>query len=169
MLSIVAARRIGAIHLIVRSPSDSKSQRACATGVAALWCKDAASSRGLFEMMDGPFLSMVILLRWQNRCMSRGFVVSNFTQPSLTAYDSRARKAINILTRPPLPPLPKGGRRRAPCGCREVRHASAGGQASVGLVKTRPTLLSTEAAPLARKRVVDFNNGTVPRGRIDIS
>ena len=46
----------------------------------------------------------VILLCWQNRCLSRGLVVSNFKQPSLTAYDSRARKAIKHLD--PTPPTP---------------------------------------------------------------
>ena len=124
-------------------------------------------------LRKGGSRGVVKLLRWQNRCLSRGFVVSNFTQASLTEYDSRARKAIKHLDpTPPTPPFLRGGQDARPAGvAKSVTPPQAARRrwASVGLVKTRPTLLSTEAAPLARKRVVDFNKGTVPRGRIDIS
>ena len=65
----------------------------------------------------GGSRGVVILLCWQNRCLSRGFVVSNFAQQSLTAYDSRARKAIKHLDpTPPYPPFLRGGADARPAG-----------------------------------------------------
>ena len=45
------------------------------------------------------------------------------TEQIFTTYDSAQGKPLKILTRPPLPPLAKGGRSRAPFGLHHVRRA----------------------------------------------
>ena len=68
-------------------------------------------------LRKGGSRGVVIRLYWQNRCLSRGIVVSNFAQQSPTAYDSRAMKTIKHLDPPPpTPPFLRGGADARPAG-----------------------------------------------------
>src|SRR5579863_517250 len=80
-------------------------------------------------------------------------------------------KSLNILTRPPLPPLPKGGRRSAPCGLRYAQTVClcAVFVASSALADDAPPHFTRDVQPLLKRHCLKCHGPSKQDAKLNLS